>query len=827
MPSTVVSWAFLSHAGENNSESMKSFICRLILLVAALSAIQPASAESIEDSLSKRFDTFVSWCSPEKLYLHIDRTIFVAGETLWFKGWLDNASSSSAYASSNYIYVELCNSASEVKTRVKVRRQDSGFPGYLDIPEDLPTGDYTLRAYTLWQLNGDSAYHFNQSIRILGADGGKTEVSREQQGEAQVSFWPESGRYFVGGKAVIAFKVTDAAGRSLDFKAWLKDSRGESIIPVATRHDGMGVFEFIPQEGESYYLEDATLRHYHLPAPSTSGAAINVRKIKGMVYASVIGQGEGEGILLLRDSDQLRPLSRTVLDGKTRTMKAEASMFRTGINHLILTDSRGSILAERLLYIYPDEADIPQCHVATGNMRPAPRSLINSRIVLKSGDGSPLDANCSVSVVRGSLKKHHQDDCLLSYMGLSSELKGKINDPGYYFDPLVPAKERAENMDLLMMIQGWRYYDLETILDPSAGPFKIKYIKELFTRITGRIERRLSSKKMPRNFTFSVFVPKLKFRSILSVDQARTFVIDSLDFEANTEFLINVGSSRFGSSYLPKWDGDIVAEAYAYFPAPGRANARDEEMRIPLVNEAIAVDTLSAAVVSAKSDEWSSGLTFGRSVDPLDLKMYKDRTLVEYLSMRMPNFVYDGENMYNRSSRVLAGFMNTEEEDEDNPLDSGMSQDGTVRGGVALIVDDNRQEWWGYDMLRMEDVSQISISSDPDPLYGGEGGAVMIKLRTGASMVTADRDPSLLYFVPLGHQTPRYFRGPRYDKGETGPFDKRNTIYWNPDVKIRGGSATVSFCNTDQMDYPYYVRIEGRTTTGRFFSHECTLDFKE
>ena len=81
-----------------------------------------------------------------------------------------------------------------------------------------------------------------------------------------------------------------------------------------------------------------------------------------------------------------------------------------------------------------------------------------------------------------------------------------------------------------------------------------------------------------------------------------------------------------------------------------------------------------------------------------------------------------------------------------------------------------------------------------------------------------ERDPSLLYFVPLGYQVPRYFESPRYDRGEDDGYDTRNTILWAPEVVIDGGRATIEFCNTDRPDFPYVIRIEGMSADGHPFS---------
>lgn len=794
------------------------------ILASALAALLFCGAayagDYVSDSLGIRFDAYTSWCSPEKIYAHIDRTCYTAGENIWFKGWIADASVNSQMPLSNFIYAELLDEKGVAQSRVKIKRKGDGFPGCLDIPESAETGNYTFRAYSLWQLNGDPEYMFNQTVRVIGGDKKtKKERKSQQSTKLNISFWPEGGRYFAARKAIVGFKVQDYRGRSVDkFNGFIADSEGTVVMPVSVRHDGMGAFEFLPVPGRQYFLEDFSGARYPLPEASEQGATINLRLIKGYYYMNVCGFGEGEARLLVRDLNEIRALTTFHLDGRPVTIKAESEFFRAGINHLLVVKGDGSILAERLFYVY--NTAVPQCSFTSSRFVSDERAANRFAIRLKSAEGTPLDGSCSVSVVRGTLKDWQQADGIESYIMLSSELKGHLNEPYYYFDPSVPFSERSANMDLLMMIHGWRYYDLDKIFKPGSGKFQLKHLKELAQTVRGRITRRISS-RMPKKFNFTLIISKLHFYTSLDVDQANKFVIDSLDFEENTEFLINIGTARFGATYLPKWDGDVLAPGYLYVPAPGFG----KDVRAPLLSDSV-TDTLQAAVVVADAGDGPDVLTFGSNLSA-DISQYKNYTLVEYISMKKASFSYDGENMINQSARV-GGFGSfsgqSGEEDEDSP---GMTLEDDMEkpGAVKLIVDETEEAWWGYDMIHMGDLKSISISTMPDPRFGGSGGVVAISLKPGAGPVRAERDPSLLYFVPLGHQVPRYFDSPRYDRGEQANpgSDKRNTVWWSPSVAIKSGYAGVTFCNTDRQDYPYIVRIEGVTSSGIPFSHHCEI----
>jgi len=103
------------------------------------------------DSLKLHYRYFSQYLSPEKLYFHIDRTIFAPGETIWFKGYLENKSYQSVMPTSNLVYVELLNDT--VVSRIMLKKGEEGFPGHMLLPEETLPGEYILRAYTNWNRN--------------------------------------------------------------------------------------------------------------------------------------------------------------------------------------------------------------------------------------------------------------------------------------------------------------------------------------------------------------------------------------------------------------------------------------------------------------------------------------------------------------------------------------------------------------------------------------------------------------------------------------------------------------------------------------------------
>ncbi len=784
---------------------------RRVLLTALFALLLPLSLKgeaTLTDTLMYRYGTYVQWCTPEKLYVHMDRTCYTAGEMIWLRGWLAASSRQNQLPMSRYIYVEVLDAKGTAVCHAKIKEdKGGGFPGYLELPWSLETGFYTFRAYTLWQLNGKTEYLFHQRIRVIGEKKQRIRPPKTSPDDIRLSFYPESGRYFAGVHSVIAVKATDRAGRSVDFSGRVTDGDGNIVTLFASRHDGMGAFEFTPERDKSYFVETSAGKRFPLPAPAQEGAVIRFRLMADSWYISLAGQGGGQASLLLRDADGLMPLANFRCNGDVQTVRAPKDCFRPGINHLLAVSERGVILAERLFFIFDDS--LPRCTVETTQFSAQPRGLVQGKILLKDADGRPLDGNCSVSVVRGLLEDWQQTDGILSYMGLTSELRGPVNNPDWYFDESVSAADRTASMDLLMLIQGWRFYDLDQILNPAGGKIVLKQSKEITQTVRGRIRRRLSG-KMPKKFNFSLLIPKLKYYTTLDVDQADSYIIDSIDFEENTGFVIKIGRSRIGLNYIPKWDGDVLAPSYIYRHPAGYWKDARGGFDLSLGGT---TDTLQAAVVVADAGR-SDILSFdAKRYD--DLSHYKMMTLIEYVQMKKASFSYDGDHMVNRSGLVGAQVVQQETDEEGFPVPTdGMDP---PRGAVKLFVNGTEEPWWSYDMVHVEDLRSIEISHD----------AVSISIKPGTTPQDTYRDPSLLYFVPLGYQIAQYFESPRYDRGESRMSDKRSTVWWSPSLKLSRGKADFAFCNTDLGNFPYVVRIEGMTADGRPFSRHCRLGPKD
>lgn len=157
--------------------------CRLAICFACLFFITGIKAQDRPlyihqaKEISDFMDTLRSKMPPEKLYLHLDKFNYLAGDTIWFKAYLLEGPYLMPSTKSGIFYVELVNTENQVLKRMKFPARFGLGWGNISMDKDLPSGRYFLRAYTNWMLNFDQEAVFTTNIYIGGLNS-KPVVSR-------------------------------------------------------------------------------------------------------------------------------------------------------------------------------------------------------------------------------------------------------------------------------------------------------------------------------------------------------------------------------------------------------------------------------------------------------------------------------------------------------------------------------------------------------------------------------------------------------------------------------------------------------------------------
>lgn len=125
-----------------------------------------------------------------------------------------------------------------------------------------------------------------------------------------------------------------------------------------------------------------------------------------------------------------------------------------GIATFTLLDSKMQPIAERLVYLNPEKQLIISAEPEKESF--SIREKASIKIKVTDSEGKPIKANLGVSVYDKAYTNPADPTTILTHCYLSSQIRGKIYNPSYYFNK--ENKDRLSALDLLLLTQGWRRY---------------------------------------------------------------------------------------------------------------------------------------------------------------------------------------------------------------------------------------------------------------------------------------------------------------------------------------------------------------------------------
>ncbi|WP_298650285.1 hypothetical protein [uncultured Proteiniphilum sp.] len=433
----------------------KIFICFL-----ALGYMLYAHAQADLDTLAGRITERLRHHAPETVYLQTSKGIYETGEDLWFKAYQLDAQTLLFSALSQTLYLEIRGENDSLVWQEKYPIENGVAEGHVHIDKELPPGDYFIEAFTSHSFHADSNQLSSvRKIRVVDNISGNAHTSDTiaLTGTEHFSILPEGGNLVHGLPARVAFKATDGRGNPMEVSGMLYEN-GRPLQPFSTLDAGMGVMDFTPGKGKTYHMELTGGKSHPLQPIHAEGISLRLSgQTKGHLLFTV-RQSAG----LPRQPFYLLGQQRGVVCNIARGMLGDSIMVKIllddflgqGIAQFTLFTHDMKPVAERLVYLFP-EKKLNIC-VTTAKKAYFTREKAEVTIRVTDEDGNPVQANLGVSVFDEAYHNPANPANILSHYHLSTQLKGKIYNPAYYFDE--DNKDRREALDLLMLTQGWRRY---------------------------------------------------------------------------------------------------------------------------------------------------------------------------------------------------------------------------------------------------------------------------------------------------------------------------------------------------------------------------------
>ncbi len=324
------------------------------------------------------------------------------------------------------------------------------------------------------------------SIRLESRDKSKravVPVSLNRPQNTDVQFMPEGGSMVAGLPSRIGYKAIGEDGRGVAITGIVVDKEGKQVAELKSFYRGMGDFTLLPQPGEKYtaqiILPGGASKSYALPEAKASGIVLRVNNemhsdsVEVEISASPDLQQSGQSWFLL-GKDRGVVCYAAVFDfGKSLHLSKMISKVRfpTGITHFMVLSQSGQPLAERLVYI--DQLDELQIHIEPDKAQYASKDSIALHVMVTDHNNQPVKGVFSMAVTDDTQVKTDSlnDENLLSKILFTSDLKGYVETPAYYLNPVEP---NWQALDDLLLTQGWVNYEPKSTSLPYAAETEYK-----------------------------------------------------------------------------------------------------------------------------------------------------------------------------------------------------------------------------------------------------------------------------------------------------------------------------------------------------------------
>jgi hypothetical protein len=775
-----------------------------LLFVAALWG-NHLSAQNVVAQL----ENYATRFSPERAYLHYDKSSYSPGETIWFKAYVLNEISP-ANDSKNF-YIDWIDEKGKILQHTVAPLVDGLTNGQFDIPAEYTGRSLSVKAYTSWMLNFDSSFLYRKTINILNKDSLK--AMQKPVVKPVLDFFPESGDLLSGFPNKIAFKAIDQWGRPVKIKGVVTGSDGKVVDSLRVQHDGMGFVLLNPLAGSSFTAKwkDEQNKEYATPLPDVkrSGAHLQIKVAPGKrefrVNLSPDIATNSDSVYLVGTMFQ-HPVFTIAKATKGDIVGiVPTANLPYGVLTITVLDKSWKPLAERITYIDNNAPYIfkPEMEVVRWGLSYRARDEV--KITVPENVASSL----SVSVTDLSIDADTSDN-ILSTLMLTSELKGKVNNAAYYFTN--PSEEKQQKLDLVMLTNGWRRINWQQIVSGVIPkvifPRDTSYMS-LSGTVTGIMpgsigdgsaammiltqkdqQNRMLLVPVQRNGTFND-------PSVILFDTAQVYYQfqDKNLKGATALFLPNklrtppVGKFN-NSSLFPDTTG---LWRHLLLSAELSDNIRKSKYK---ELEVVTVQAKAKPLIDQMDEKYSSGLFSGGDAIRFDL-------INDKFAMVGDIFTY--------LQGKVAGLQITGQ---------GAGASLSWRGGSPQIyVDEVPADISMVSSINITDVAFIKAFRPPFMGgFNGGNGAIAIYTRRGNDV---KREPGA--GIPSarveGYTNIREFYSPKYLTTEPAPGadrDVRTTLYWNPNVTIdpRTKQAVISFYNNDVTD-AFRVVIQGMTADGK------------
>jgi hypothetical protein len=683
-------------------------------------------------------------------------------------------------------------------------------------------------------------------------------IALQETDEIDLQFMPEGGYMVNNIYGKIAFKALggDGLGKKIDGR--IVDRANTVIATFSTQKNGMGSFFMLPQKDEIYtaiYMVNNREIKTLLPKAKEEGTSLRIDHLSNpdsmLVYirATESRRLNGYRLLALATGDILMDVKLNLTNGFT-TLKLPKIDFPDGIIHFTLFSPENIALNERQAFInHKQKINI--------SIKPSkdfynPRDSVSLEITATKEDGTPLSGSFSFAATDNhQVKQQNDDESVVSHFLLQSDLKGSIENAGWYFSNTEPATLLA--LDHLLLAQAWIGYHWEEQFKPLTLPkFKAETenmingkLTDLFNNPVPNINLTLLSlgKNIYTTDTISNAEGKFKFNLPLLLDSAAyTIKIKNAKGKnSNATIYVDEFTAAKGITtinMIKPWYVNADTTVLNYYKTSKKIHQFIDTAKLKLSGTQLKEVEIKG---KARADEIMLNTAWDahpvQKITEEELKKMPRKTLMDLLKEKIPGFTIGSiyaNGCFGRNARVVRhNFTNflvgqfllshvIIDKVNTHMVSCGMddvyrSQEISSTAVESTVFFTNQMI---FNAISAEDIKEITIYKTC--VYY----MLDITTRSGKGpWVNAAK--GVYVYRPLPIYPSKDFYSPKYNANkEAVTPDLRSTIFWDANVVTdENGKARVSFYAADKPGL-YTIKMEGTDLFGRFGFKKSTLTIK-
>lgn len=663
-----------------------------------------------------------------------------------------------------------------------------------------------------------------------------------------ITFHPEGGYLISDENCVVAFKAIGKDGKGVDVAGKIVDSSGKEIAAFKTKHAGMGKVNITLRSGENYIAVLADGRRFALPAADERATVLQVRHTApDSITINVAGNNLENGTIVLQQRGIVLWASDADSNSSFRFATTDAL---SGVMQILLLDSNLNPVSERLIFCDNDD-------YADATITPDSKTYGNRKLVDITTDVTTTrGGNFAVSVIDNGTAAVDSINPVKAQLLLSSDIKGYIENPGYYFSTSSPSV--AEALDNLMLTQGWSRYDIPAILKGDIS-YPVQPIEKSMS-ITGSVNSKWRNKPLT-DISLALISPTTGYGNITTTDGEGRFKFDGFEYPDGTTYFVQAVNNSGA------FEDNIVIDSLAYpvigvlppsyktgtFNIPPSALKQRAEMN-PELKSMLLSEVVISELMMKSENRWLAGI-ISSQVNTSDPAL-REVNSVEDAIMRLNGISVSGSGNITFRGRPVGVFI------DNVPLDAtvnlGMGAPETLDAGTRAIQGRSRmfrqstlRDPKGYiytspstnlpevniineinNVCSYDDIASISfVRGGAASVIGNRapGGTIVIKTKDGKTFSKIrEYNPHIAIAKPLGYQKAAEFYSPKYEVTDRPDgTDLRSTVYWNPCVRFGDdGKADFEFFTSDNPTTSYTIFIEGITDDGRIITGSSQIEIK-